>query len=316
MSTPIDLSRLPLPDVIEPTDFEALFAQRKTDFLAQFDSDTAAAMEGLLELESEPLTKLLQENCYREMILRQRINEAAQAGMLAAATGADIDNIAARYETLRKDGESDEQLRARTQMAFYQVAAAGPANRYRRVALDAHVDVLAVDAWQQSPGVVRVAVLARALVKEQDTTPAAVTLGRALFGEPEGDGVYVIGTAGTEGFDAATARLTADDVQPLGVALHVTAPEAKPYTVSAAVVVPRGPDPASVLASAASAHNSATQRLAGFRIDIHRAALIDALMVDGARTVELTSPAQDLPVSHGQIAVCTATDITVSVRDD
>ncbi len=43
-----------------------------------------------LELESEPATKLLQENAYRELLLRQRINEAAQAVMVAYAMGGDL----------------------------------------------------------------------------------------------------------------------------------------------------------------------------------------------------------------------------------
>ncbi len=53
-------------------------------------------MRLVLALESEPIVKNLQENTYREVLLRQRINEAAQAAMLAYAIGSDLDQLAAR----------------------------------------------------------------------------------------------------------------------------------------------------------------------------------------------------------------------------
>ncbi len=43
-------------------------------------------MARTLALE-EPIVKLLQENAYREVILRQRVNDAAKAVMLAYSTG-------------------------------------------------------------------------------------------------------------------------------------------------------------------------------------------------------------------------------------
>ncbi|MGV5943123.1 baseplate assembly protein, partial [Escherichia coli] len=63
--------------------------------------DEQEAVIRTLELESEPVTKLLQENAYRELLLRQRINEAAQAVMVAYAMGGDLDQIAANYNVKR-----------------------------------------------------------------------------------------------------------------------------------------------------------------------------------------------------------------------
>ncbi|NUV25651.1 hypothetical protein MS6204_04603 [Escherichia coli] len=59
-----------------------------------------------LELESEPATKLLQENAYRELLLRQRINEAAQAVMVAYAMGGDLDPARCQLQRDTPDGDA------------------------------------------------------------------------------------------------------------------------------------------------------------------------------------------------------------------
>lgn len=114
-------------------DFETLLAERKAEFVALHPKDEQEAVMRTLELESEPVTKLLQENAYRELLLRQRINEAAQAVMVAYAMGGDLDQLAANYNVKRltvtpadDDAvppvaavmESDEALRLRVPAAF------------------------------------------------------------------------------------------------------------------------------------------------------------------------------------------------------
>ncbi|MBZ9576727.1 baseplate J/gp47 family protein [Modicisalibacter sp. MOD 31.J] len=316
MTTPIDLSRLPLPAVVENIDFEAILADRQARLLELYPADERAAVADLLALESEPLTKYLQENAYREMVLRQRINEAAAAGMLAANFGADLDGVAGRYETQRLAGESDERLRERTQLAFYQVAAAGPAERYRRVALDAHPDVVQVDAWQERPGVVRIALLTRQTVNQADVTLEQLAIGRALFSQPSNQALAtIVGPATGTAVSAAKQRLQAEDVQPVGVDLRVGVADILAYRIEATLVVPRGPDPQRLLA-AARTQLDAYLKATAFRVDIHRPALQAALLPDGARTVELIAPADTLARGAGQIAVCTQIDLRVEVRDD
>ncbi|UNK26352.1 GPW/gp25 family protein [Serratia plymuthica] len=75
----IDLSQLPPPQVVETLSFENLLEERKARLLELYPDDQRAAIARTLELESEPIVMLLQENAYREVLLRQRINEAAQA---------------------------------------------------------------------------------------------------------------------------------------------------------------------------------------------------------------------------------------------
>lgn len=141
----IDLSQLPAPQIVDVLDFETLLAERKAEFVALHPKDEQEAVIRTLELESEPVTKLLQENAYRELLLRQRINEAAQAVMVAYAMGGDLDQIAANYNVKRltvtpadNDAvppvaavmESDEALRLRVPAAFEGLSVAGPTAAY------------------------------------------------------------------------------------------------------------------------------------------------------------------------------------------
>src|SRR5690606_32302159 len=73
----IDLSQLSASQIVDVTDFESLLKVRKSAFVALYPADEQDAVRRTLELESESVTKLLQENAYREILLRQRINEAA-----------------------------------------------------------------------------------------------------------------------------------------------------------------------------------------------------------------------------------------------
>lgn len=141
----IDLSQLPAPQIVDVPDFETLLAERKAEFVALHPKDEQEAVIRTLELESEPVTKLLQENAYRELLLRQRINEAAQAVMVAYAMGSDLDQLAANYNVKRltvtpadNDAvppvaavmESDEALRLRVPAAFEGLSVAGPTAAY------------------------------------------------------------------------------------------------------------------------------------------------------------------------------------------
>lgn len=59
------------------------------------------------------------------MLLRQRVNEAARAVMVAYAVGGDLEQIGANYGVGRLPGETDTRLRHRVQRAFNRLAAAG-----------------------------------------------------------------------------------------------------------------------------------------------------------------------------------------------
>lgn len=72
--TGVDLSRLPPPDIIETLDYEVIRAEALAKFATFFPDFDA-------RLESDPVVKLIEIFAFREMILRQRINDAARAKM-------------------------------------------------------------------------------------------------------------------------------------------------------------------------------------------------------------------------------------------
>lgn len=81
----IDLSQLPPPQIVEQIDFEQILAERKAYAVSLWPVEEQTQIAARLELESEPLTKLVQENAYRETVWRQRVNEACLANLLATA---------------------------------------------------------------------------------------------------------------------------------------------------------------------------------------------------------------------------------------
>lgn len=151
MSTPLaDLTTLPAPQVVEPLDFEVINAAHRAELLARYP-DAAE----VLTLESEPLTKLIEAHAYRELLYRQRVNEAARAYLLAFAAGADLDHKAAFYGLVRLAGEGDEHLRTRIQLRVRALAGNGTAEHYELLALSTSPDVRAARARQPAPGQVQ-----------------------------------------------------------------------------------------------------------------------------------------------------------------
>ncbi|AWQ84976.1 baseplate J-like family protein [Pseudomonas aeruginosa] len=240
----IDLSLLPAPSVVEPLDYEQIFAERKAYAVALWPANQQAEVAATLELESEPLTKLLQENAYRETIWRQRVNEAALATMLASAKGADLDQVAANYNVQRlvvtpgdpsavppvaEVLEDDDSLRERAQMAWEGLSTAGPRNSYIFHARAADGRVGDASAVSPSPAAVVVTVQAAqgngsapadllaivdAYLNDADRRPVAdrLTVQSAQVLEYRVDATLYLATIGPESepiLDAARARLTA-----------------------------------------------------------------------------------------------------------
>ena len=109
----IDLDKLAQPDVVEELNIETIYQQLVNDFKILYPNYSAV-------LESDPVVKLLELYAYRESLIRARINNAAKSQLLAFATGADLDHLAAFYGVKRQDDELDKRLRMRTQ---FQIAA-------------------------------------------------------------------------------------------------------------------------------------------------------------------------------------------------
>lgn len=298
---PIDLSQLPSPHVVEELSFEEIYAARKAAFIALHPEEERPAVAELLKFESEPIVKLLQENAYRELLLRQRVNEAAQAVMLAYATGSDLDQVAANFDVERlvvAPGdptanpprppvlESDESLRLRAQNAFEGLSVAGPRAAYIHHARRADGRVADVTATSPAPCEALITVLSHE------------------------DG----GIASPELLAIVEAALTADDVRPLGDRVTVQAADIVDYTVEAVLYLPPGPEAGPVLAEAEARLRAytATPKLGR---SVWRSALIAQLHAAGVSRVALTAPAADIVLDATQAARCTGITLTTE-RDD
>lgn len=286
--TGVDLSRLPFPQVIEPLDFEAIYAAALAQFQVYFPAFDAT-------VESDPVVKLLQLFAWRELVLRQRINDAARAVMPAYATGSDLDALAALVGVERfildpgdpendvpATLESDDALRRRMVLAPEGFSVAGPSGAYIFHALSADSDVLDASATSPDPGEVLVTVLSRT-----------------------GDG-----TPDPEVIAAVEARLTATGVRPLTDLVTVQAATIIPFTVEADLTFLPGPDSGVVLATAQAQlddHLAAVRRLGR---DITRAGIIAALCPEGVHNVDLVEPAADVACTAEEAGHCTAITLT------
>lgn len=291
MST-ITLSQLPQPDVIEVLDFETILAERKAYFVSLYPADQQAAIAATLALESEPITKLLQENAYRELILRQRINDAAVANMLAWAKGSDLDNLVANWKVQRliiqpgddtatppvpEIKEDDEALILRALMAWDGLSVAGPTGAYEYFALSA--DGRVADAKGSSPAP------AEALVTILST---------------EGDG-----TADAALIANVTQALSPEDIRPVADRLSVQSAGIIHYTVTAQLHISSQGAEADVILQAARDQLAAfinPRRRIG--VEVPRSAIDAALHVQGVRKVDLIGWA-DITPSPTQAAYCT-----------
>jgi len=299
----IDLSQLPAPDVVEETDFETLLAERKATLISLYSPEQQEAVARTLALESEPLTKFLEENAYREMVWRQRVNEAARATMLAWARDADLDVMAFNNNTLRLTitpaddttipptpavMESDTDLRLRAQQAFDGLSVAGPVGAYEYHGRSADGRVADVSAVSPSPAYVTITVLSR-----------------------EGDG-----TASAEVLSVVEAALNAEDVRPVGDRVSVQSAAIVPYEIDATLYFFPGPEAGPIRQAAEKklkAYITDQRRLGR---DIRRSAIYAVLHVEGVQRVELASPVADLVLDRQHASFCTGYTITAGGNDE
>lgn len=282
----IDLSQLPSPTIIEALDFETILADVKAVMVAAFPEDQQAAVAAALTLESEPLTIIAQAMAYRELLLRQRINEGAAACMLSHATGDDLDNIAANLDTERlviteatdtSDAvtEGDEALRLRAQAAFEGMSVAGPSAAYEYFARSASGQVSDARATSPSPAEVVVAVLST-----------------------EGDG-----TASAALLAAVAAAVNDEEVRPLGDRVTVQSAEIVEYEIDATLYLYPGPESEPIInAAMASLQTFLADNDKKIGRDIVRSAISAALHVQGVQRVVINMPAADLQIDNTQAA--------------
>lgn len=293
----IDLSLLPAPDVVEQIDYESILEERKAYAISLWPVDEQADIASLLELESEPITKLLQENAYREVVWRKRVNEASLAVFLSSARGNDLDQVAANYNVKRlviqaaqpqaippvpEVLESDDALRERSQMAFEGLSTAGPRNSYIFHARGADGRVADASADSPSPAV------------------AVVTVQSI-----EGDG-----SASAVLLELVRTYLNDEDRRPVADRLVVQGAEVLTYQVNARLFLKtQGPEAEPILAAAEQKLLAYVHQRRRLGMQVSESAIHAALHVEGVRKVELDDWT-DLNATSAQSPYCTGVTLT------
>jgi phage-related baseplate assembly protein len=289
--TAVDLSQLSAPDVVEELDFETIFSDMLTDLQARDETFDAL-------VESDPAYKILEVAAYRELIIRQRVNDGAHAVMLAYATGTDLDQIAANYNVERlvlDEGdpdaippvdptyESDDDLRRRVQLSPEGYTVAGSQGAYVYHALSADADVKDAQAVSPTPGAVTVYILAR-----------------------DGNG-----SASVDLVDAVDEYLNAETIRPMTDNVTVQSAAVTEYMVEAVLTVYPGPDDEVIRLSAEDAVKSYVEGLHAIGYDVTLSGLYAALHQSGVQNVSLTKPAADIVIGDGEAAYCTGVSVSI-----
>ena len=297
----IDLGQLPAPEVVEQVDYEQILAERKAYAISLWPVEEQAEIAARLELESEPLTKLLQENAYREMIWRQRVNEASVANMLALAKGKDLENLAANHNVKRLViqaanpsavppipllMESDDSLRERAQMAWEGLSTAGPRNSYIFHARSADGQV--ADATAESP------LPAEAVITVQSN---------------QGDG-----TASPALLATVKAYLSDDDRRPVGDRLTVQSAQIINYQVKAKLFSSTsGPESELSLAAANARLLRFVHQRRRLGLEVSESIIHASLHVEGIRKV-VVEDWVDIVATKYQAPYCTGVELAMAVE--
>ena len=269
--------------------------------ISLWPAEEQAEIAARLDMESEPLTKLLQENAYRETIWRQRVNEASLANLLATARGTDLEQLAANFNVKRlviQEGkpsamppvprlmESDDSLRERAQMAWEGLSTAGPRNSYIFHARAA--DGRVADATAESP------------------SPAvAVVTVQSLLGD---------GTASADLLTLVNTYLSDEDRRPVADRLLVQGAQILNYQVKAKLfLLSSGPESEPILAAAEQRLLAYVHQRRRLGMEVSESALHAALHVEGVRKVELEGWV-DIVATKAQAPFCTKVTVTRGVE--
>lgn len=318
--TAVDLSKLPPPKLVEELDYETI--------LAEWIVAMKLVMPAYVVRESDPATKVMQIGAYREMLLRQRVNDAAYAVMPAYAEDSDLDQIGARAGIARfvlDEGdpangipatlESDEDFRRRIVLAPEGFSVAGPEGAYIFHALSADARVLDASAYSPEPDDIRQIVFD--VLDAHSASPALLAAMASALDNANWPGDVIVSVLSRDGDGTATGDLTAavstylsaETRRPLTD--HVIAQSAQiiTYMVEAIITTFSGPDSAVVMATAQASLDKYVASSHRMGRDITISGLHAALHVEGVHNVTLISPVADIIVDRTSAAYCTGTSL-------
>lgn len=271
----MDLTALPPPDVIETLDYEAILAQHIATFkqlwtVARQKDPTLPAYDVEI-LETDPVKIVLEATAYMELLLRARINDAARANLIAFALGGDLDQLAAFYDVIRLEGETDAAFRSRVVLAIQARSPAGGAYWYAAAARRASVRIRDVAVYREEfwP-IIHIAILSH----DNGGIPDQAML------------------------DAVRAIVTSDEVRPLNDTVIVEAAVSAGTDIEANIwLLPSAPS--TVMDSLEPALRKAWNEETGIGFDLIPSWIEARLHLPGVQRVQVLKPAQAVIVPPG-----------------
>ncbi|MBX9873339.1 MAG: baseplate J/gp47 family protein [Beijerinckiaceae bacterium] len=292
---PIDLSRIPAPNAIDPLDFEALFDDYAARFVARWEQargiDPTLPDYDVSDLQSGSMAIDGQAYSETRLLDRAHVNDAVRSVLAPLAKGADLDNVVARQGVVRLDlspglFESDEQLLWRYLLSFGRASAGS-------------VDRILFDAWTAWPGMHN-----------------ARVNGRAIHGRRGETDLVIAGPGGVtppEKLTQVRAAVTAPSAKPEAIGIFVLAAAPLEYAVTQTIRVPVGPDAELVRLEAVARVSAATDGRHLIGGTIQRDLIAGAAYGPSVASVEHSSPDADVVATPYQIPVRTGVAIAVEI---
>lgn len=279
------MTELPKPQVIEELDFETILTGRVADIKGRFES--AGVDYDVGNLETDPVKIELEENSYRETLLRARANDVARANILPFAIDSDLDYLAAFYDVVRMPGETDDRLRLRVVLEIQGRSTGGTEPRYKAIAMraDLRIKDVAIYTVGRNP-TINVAVFS--VDNSGVADPALVAKVQAALDDP--------------------AKRMVNDVIAVQAAAQIIA------NVSADVwLLPEAS--ADVVGQIEPALRDAWSRTMSLGRDLTTAWLTSAMMRPGVQRIELVLPAGTVVANFRQAIAIGAVSINYRGRD-
>ncbi|WP_447933189.1 baseplate assembly protein [Wolbachia endosymbiont of Dactylopius coccus] len=253
------------PNIIEPLNFEEIFSRMKEELVKRDASFTAL-------VESDPAMKVLEVAAWRELLLRERINEAVKSNLLKFSTGEDLDNLAEFYGVERQKEEDDERFRKRVKAKIVGWSTGGSKEYYRYHALSADRRVKDALVESKVPGSVEISILSTELSTN--------------------------GIASEELLDIVRKRVTRDDIRVLTDMITVVGCNIIEIDIHSRISIKR-PDIIETVKKKFIEKFEASKRLGW---SVTRSWIIANLFVEGVENVELIEPREDIVVKGNECA--------------
>lgn len=333
--SPVNLSELPTPDVLEVLDFEGELADLKEGLIARGDG-VGVDLRDVINLETDPMVLFLQTLAARIVRLYAEANDQIRGLLLTDAIGPQLDLIAATYYGIARQIvspadpdavppiaevlEGDESFRTRIALAPEAFSTAGPEGGYifHTLELDGIADLADVAAFSEDDNASYSAGL------HADAYTAGLRVA-AFTDRDNGDPVLapevlivilptaLYGPCDQALLDRAFEANQRKDTRPIGDCVRIEPATVSSYTVQANLLFETGPSAASVIKAARAALDIYVESRRRIGARVQRVGIAAALKVEGVQEIDLVLPVGDiLPGSKGVAEMQGDAQITAS----